>query len=268
MKLRKLLVPTLLLALACSCNNNKTVLPYFTDITEIQEGTLPVQDYRPEIKPDDELLITVTSENPQATAAYNRPAYVPPSQLGTAAVGTQTMLETYRVDSKGDISFPQLGTIHVAGMTLEGLTDYLKKRISADVEDPEVTVKFADFKVSVAGEVAKPGRFEIKSNRYSLLDALADAGDLTPYGERDNVLLVREENGERKFVHLDLNSSETLKSPYFYLRQNDYIYVSPNKVRQSNSKYDQNNSYKLSLTSTIVSATSVIASLVIALTVK
>ena len=79
---------------------------------------------------------------------------------------------------------------------------------------------------------------------------------------------MREENGERKFVHLDLNSSETLKSPYFYLRQNDYIYVAPNKVRQSNSKYDQNNSYKLSLTSTIVSATSVIASLVIALTVK
>ena len=136
------------------------------------------------------------------------------------------------------------------------------------MENPEVTVKFADFKVSVAGEVTKPGRFEISSTRYSLLDALSDAGDLTPYGERNNVLLVREENGERKFVHLDLNSSETLKSPYFYLRQNDYIYVAPNKVRQSNSKYDQNNSYKLSLTSTIVSATSVIASLVIALTVK
>ncbi len=267
MKLRNQILSSVLLVLACSCNNNKTVLPYFTDITEIQEGSLPVQDYRPEIKPDDELMITVTSENPQATALFNRPAYIPPVS-GTNSINTQYMLETYRVDSKGDISFPQLGTIHVAGMTLESLTDYLKKRIGEEVENPEVTVKFADFKVSVAGEVTKPGRFEISSTRYSLLDALSDAGDLTPYGERNNVLLVREENGERKFVHLDLNSSETLKSPYFYLRQNDYIYVAPNKVRQSNSKYDQNNSYKLSLTSTIVSATSVIASLVIALTVK
>lgn len=268
MKLRKLLVPSLLLIFACSCNNNKTVLPYFTDITEIQEGTLPVQDYRPEIKPDDGLLITVTSENPMATVAYNLPAYVPPTTQSAQTLGTQSMLEVYRVDSKGDINFPQLGTIHVAGMTLEGLRDYLVKRISKDVENPEVTVKFADFKVSVAGEVVRPGRFNITSNRYSILDALADAGDLTPYGERNNVLLVREENGERKFVHLDLNSSETLKSPYFYLRQNDYVYVSPNKVRQSNSKYDQNNAYKLSMTSTIVSAASVIASLVIALTVK
>ena len=128
MKLRNQILSSVLLVLACSCNNNKTVLPYFTDITEIQEGSLPVQDYRPEIKPDDELMITVTSENPQATALFNRPAYIPPVS-GTNSINTQYMLETYRVDSKGDISFPQLGTIHVAGMTLESLTDYLKKQI-------------------------------------------------------------------------------------------------------------------------------------------
>lgn len=268
MRLRKLLLPSLLLVLATSCNNNKTVLPYFTDIVEIKEGELPVRDYRPEIKPDDELIITVSSENPQVTSAYNLPAYIPPSASSSTGVNTQFMLETYRVDSKGDINFPQLGTIHVAGMTVEGLRDYLTKRISADVENPDVTVKLADFNVAVAGEVVKPGLVAIKGNRFTLLDALAAAGDLTPYGERNNVLLIREENGERKYVHLDLNSSETLKSPYFYLRQNDYIYVSPNKVRQSNSKYDQNNAYKLSMTSTIVSAASVLASLVIALTVK
>ena len=102
----------------------------------------------------------------------------------------------------------------------------------------------------------------------TVLDALAAAGDLTEYGERSNVLIIREENGERKFAHLDLNSSETLTSPYYYLQQNDYVYVAPNKVRQANSKYNQNNAYKLSVTSTIVSAASVIASLVIALTVK
>lgn len=261
-------MPAALLMLACSCNNNKTVLPYFTDIQTVKEGVLPVEDYRPVIKPDDELIITVSAENLEAAAPFNLPAYVPPSTLGVSALGTQQMVQTYRVDSKGDIAFPGLGMVHCEGMTLEGLRDYLVKRISEFVDNPEVFVKFAEFKVSVAGEVNEPGRFNITSNRYSLLDALADAGDLTPYGERNNVLLVREENGERKYVHLDLNSSETLSSPYFYLRQNDYIYVAPNKVRQSNSKYDQNNAYKLSMTSTIVSAASVIASLVIALTVK
>lgn len=268
MKIHKLIIPAAVLLLASACNNNKTVLPYFTDITEVKEGTLPLGNYLPEIKPDDELIITVTSENLQATAAYNLPAYIPPSVMEGATINTTIQMETYRVDSAGDINFPQLGTIHVAGMTLEQLRDYLVKRISADVDNPEVSVRFAGFKVSVAGEVQKPGRFDVKSTRYSILDALTEAGDLTPYGERKNVLLIREENGEKKFIHLDLNSSETLKSPYFYLRQNDYVYVSPNDVRRSNAKYDQNNAYKLSLTSTIVSAASVIASLVIALTVK
>ena len=122
--------------------------------------------------------------------------------------------------------------------------------------------------VVVAGEVKQPQTIRVDRNRISILDALAAAGDLTEYGERSNVLVIREENGERKFAHLDLNSSEVLTSPYYYLQQNDYVYVAPNKVRQSNSKYNTNNSFKLQVTSTIVSAASVIASLVIALTVK
>ena len=153
-------------------------------------------------------------------------------------------------------------------MTVEALQEELTKRISEDVDDPLVTVQLINFRVVVGGEVRQPRSIQITRSRYSILDALADAGDLTEYGERSNVLLVRDENGERKFVHLDLNSSETLASPYFFLRQNDYIYVEPNKVRQANSKYNQNNSFKLTVISTVVSAASVIASLVIALTVK
>ena len=102
----------------------------------------------------------------------------------------------------------------------------------------------------------------------TVLDALALAGDLTEYGERSDVLVIREENGQRTYTHLDLNKSETLNSPYFYLKQNDYIYVSPNTIKQSNSRYNTNNSYKLSVISTVVSATSVVASLIIALAIK
>ena len=267
MNLRHIFMTVSVAALLASCTPTKTVLPYFTYISKVSEGSFEVADYAPLIKPDDELMISVSSVTPEATAIYNLPLSNPAKTTEMFRVSTPQQ-QTYIVDSKGDINFPVLGKLHVAGQTIEQLQEELTRRISADVEDPHVMVAMANFRVVVAGEVHQPQSIDVKRNRYSILDALSDAGDLTEYGERSNVLLVREENGERKFVHLNLNSSDLLQSPYFYLRQNDYIYVQPNKVRQANSKYNQNNSFKLQVISTIVSATSVIASLVIALTVK
>ncbi len=250
-----------------SCNSSKTVLPYFVDISDVKEGHLPLSDFTPVIEPDDELYISVTSVSPEATAVYNIPNYNPATREVIIS-NTSPRAATYIVDTKGDISFPVLGSLHVAGMTTEQLTDMLVQKISADVKDPVVTVRLANFTVVVAGEVKTPKTISVDRNRISVLDALAAAGDLTEYGERSNVLVIREEGGKRTYAHLDLNSSETLSSPYYYLKQNDYVYVAPNKVRQANSKYNQNNAFKLSVISTIVSASSVIASLVIALTVK
>lgn len=227
-----------------------------------------MSDYMPAIQPDDELFISVSSTSPEATAVYNLPATNPPQAGDVVTVQSPVRNATYMVDEKGDITMPVLGKIHVAGMNVDQLTEYLTHEISKDVHDPVVTVRLVNFKVVVAGEVKTPQTITVNRNRVSVLDALAAAGDLTEYGERSDVLVIREENGVRKFAHLDLNSSETLNSPYFYLRQNDYVYVSPNKVRQANSKYNQNNAYKLSVISTVVSAASVIASLVIALSVK
>ena len=129
-------------------------------------------------------------------------------------------------------------------------------------------VQLVNFRINVLGEVKNPGAISVKKERYSLLDALADAGDLTEYGERSNVMLIREVDGKRIYHRLNLNNSEVLSSPYFYLQQNDVVYVEPNEIRRENAKYNQNNSYKISVVSTIVSACSVIASLIIALTVK
>lgn len=267
MKLRHIALALVLGAAVTSCSTSKTVLPYFTDISTVTSGVFEAGNYSPEIKPDDELLITVSSINPEATAIYNLPLSNPAKQTELFKVSTPSQ-QTYKVDSEGDINFPVLGKMHVAGLTTEALQQKLTELISKDVEDPLVSVSLVNFRVVVAGEVKTPKAINVGRSRFSILDALSEAGDLTEYGERSNVLLVREENGERKFVHLDLNSSETLNSPYFYLQQNDYIYVEPNKVRQANSKYNQNNSFKLTVISTIVSAASVIASLVIALTVK
>ena len=267
MKLKTIIAALGLTLLMASCNSSKNALPYFTDLKGQTSGQLPVMDYLPPIEPEDELLIMVTSPNPEATAVYNIP-FSNPALRSTVVTPTTPRQQVYVLNSKGDINFPVLGEIHVAGKNVEQVAEDLTARIRRDVADANVSVILSNFTVNVAGEVAKPSKINVYSNRYTILDALAEAGDLTPYGERTNVLVIREENGERKFGRIDLTSSEALSSPYYYLRQNDYIYVEPNKVRQSNAAYDTNNAYKLQVTSTVVSAASVIASLIIALTVK
>ncbi len=250
-----------------SCSSSKTVLPYFTDISTVADGQFDAGAYSPEIKPDDELLITIMSSIPEATAHYNLPMSNPATRddmLGYSSPQQQT----YIVSSKGDITLPIIGEMHVAGLTTEQLKDKLTEIVHKDVSDVVVRVQLINFQIIVAGEVARPSRLRVNRERFSILDAISEAGDLTPYGERSNVLLVREENGKRVFHHLNLNSAEVLNSPYFYLQQNDYVYVEPNSIRQSNAKYNQDNAFKLQVISTVVSASSVIASLIIALTVK
>ncbi|MDE6497062.1 MAG: polysaccharide biosynthesis/export family protein [Muribaculaceae bacterium] len=263
----------------CSCSARKTVLPYFADVPKNAHGEIEAGEYLSRIKPDDELLITVSALDPAATSAYSLPAYNPGTNIHNGNSSASAMMpmyianssiqiQTYIVSTDGDIQFPVLGKIHVAGMTVEDLQKLLTERISKDVEDPIVTVRIANFEVVVGGEVKQPKKILVNRSRYSVLDALGDAGDLTEYGERSSVMLVREENGKREYHRLNLNSADLLSSPYFYLQQNDYIYVEPNAVRQANSKYNQYNSFKISVISTIVSASSVVASLVIALAIK
>ncbi|MDE6287016.1 MAG: polysaccharide biosynthesis/export family protein [Muribaculaceae bacterium] len=277
-KLSLIMAMTCVIAL-CSCSARKTVLPYFADVPKDGSGVIEAGDYLSRIKPDDELLITVSALDPAATSAYSLPAYNPGTNIHNGSSATSSMLpiyvanssiqmQTFIVSSDGDIQFPVLGTIHVAGMTVEELQKLLTERISHDVEDPIVTVRIANFEVVVGGEVKQPKKIRVNRSRYSVLDALGDAGDLTEYGERSSVMLVREENGKREYHRLNLNSADLLTSPYFYLQQNDYIYVEPNAVREANSKYNQYNSFKISVISTIVSASSVVASLVIALAIK
>ncbi|MCC8114067.1 MAG: polysaccharide biosynthesis/export family protein [Bacteroidales bacterium] len=253
-------------AIMASCSSHRAPLTYFEDIDTMQ-AAIPTGDYKVKIQPSDELMITVTSEVPSATADYNLPLYNP-GKSSDMQLSTQPKQQTYIVDSKGDINFPILGLIHVAGMDVEQLREYLTQRISENVLDPVVNVQLVNFVVNVAGEVKTPGRVSVTGTRYSLLDALTAAGDLTPYGMRENVLIIREQDGKRTHARINLNDAATLESPYFYLKQNDYIYVEPTPVRKDNADYNTNDSYKLSIVSTIVSACSVITSLVIALCIK
>lgn len=248
-----------------SCSTQRQEMVYFKDI----DNTVPIAlgDYSVKIEPGDELIINVTSENPQASAAFNIPFANPASKDGLLSATTPRS-QTYLVDPEGDILFPVLGKVSVVGLTVEQLRDKLTELISKDVENPLVSVSYVYYHFDVVGEVAHPGRKTVYDSRYSILDAIAEAGDINQYGRRDNVLLIREENGKRTHVRLDLTSADVLSSPYFYLKQNDYIYVEPNNVRKDNAEYNQYNSYRLQVASVCISSAATVVSLIIALSTR
>lgn len=252
-----------------SCKSYKEV-SYFQDIDQINSKSdinESVVNYQSHILPDDMLGITVTGVDPNSIALFNLPAmsFLTPGEKEISY--TQT-LQSYLVSPDGYINFPVLGLVKVGGLTKQEGIAYLQDLISQYVKDPIVNIQFLNYRISVLGEVNKPGVFVISNDRTSILDAIGEAGDLTIYGKRDNVLLIRDNNGKKEFHRFDLNRSDLFVSPYYYLQQNDVIYVEPNQPKQKNSRYSQQDSFNVSLFSAIVSTASVIVSLVIALLVK
>ena len=186
------------------------------------------------IRAGDAMSITVSALDQEAVAPYNLPAVVY-SRPGTSSLSTTPSLQYYVVDDAGDIDFPVLGKLHVAGLKRTEVQDLIKKQLEAQVLNPIVTVNMMNTKVSVMGEVGRPGPVVMTSGRMTILEALAAAGDLTPYGRRDNVLVTREKDGKLEIARLNLRNADLYTSPYFFLQQNDVIYVSPNKVRAVSS---------------------------------
>ena len=256
-----------LLMLSCSTPKENDVV-YFKNIENQISGTMPEgKDYGITIQPEDELIITVSSEIREVTAKYNLPLNNTAGRGATETTG-QPRLQTYIVDKQGNINMPVLGTIHVKGLTTDEIATIIRNKVAEEVKDPYVKVETSGFHVNVMGEVKNPQRIRVNTKRFSILDALAAAGDITEFGRRDNVMVIREVDGQKSFQRMNLMDNSIFASPYFYLQQNDVVYVQTNDVKVQNSKYNQNNGYKLSVISTIVSAASVIASMVIALTVK
>ena len=187
---------------------------------------------------------------------------------GTVAIGNtqltaQPVLQPYLVDNEGKINFPVLGELKVGGLTKREaeqlIIDKLKPYIK---ETPIVTVRMVNYKISVLGEVARPGTFTISNEKVNLLEALAMAGDMTVWGVRDNVKLIREgADGKQKIVTLDLNKAETILSPYYWLQQNDIVYVTPNKAKARNSDIGNSTSLWFSATSILVSLASLLVTI-------
>lgn len=210
------------------------------------------------VRAGDALTIFVSALDQEAVAPYNLPTAVY-STPGEKQVATTPSLQYYTVDEAGDVDFPVLGKLHIAGLRRTEVEAMIKEELAKQVLNPTVHVNFINAKVSVLGEVTRPGQIEMKGGRMTILDALAAAGDMTPYGRRDNVLLTREVNGKLEIARLNLRDASLYTSPYYYLQQNDVIYVSPNKVRVISST---NASLWLSMVSTLASAATVIVTVI------
>ena len=242
-----------LLLVVSSCSTSKTAYFENLDIEEMS-GKMEVGNYELRIAPDDMLSITVSSVVPDAAAPYNLPA-VSYSEPGKQELTIVPNLQVYTVDKNGYIYFPIVGRIRVEGMTRNELSKFIEDKIRPELKDPFVLVQFMNFKVVVLGEVKNPGQISVQTERMSILDAIGAAGDLTIYGKRI-------------FHRFDLTDQSLFGSPYFYLRQNDVVYVMPNKAQRNNSNYNQLAQYRISVVGTVVSAISVLASLAIALFIK
>ncbi|MDB5262703.1 MAG: sugar transporter, partial [Adhaeribacter sp.] len=240
-----------ILFVSCKPSQN---LVYFSDITEAEYLTQIRNKIRPKIQTDDMLSITVSTLSPESNTLFNGGA------LGTTnspVPASQDNDNGYLVDDNGAINFPVIGQIKLEGLTKEEAVEKLTTEIAKHVKKPIINIRFLNFKISVIGEVNKPSTYTIPTEKINLLQAIALAGDLTPYGKRDNIALIREKEGTRNVVKLNLNNKELLDSPYFYLQQNDIIYVEPDKARAAQTNISRSNlqfgiSVGLSLISVLV----------------
>ncbi len=238
-----------LVSLITGCASSKKI-NYFQDQEEGSEPQETIINYEPTIQYGDVLNINVSSLEPEAAIPFN--------VFETLGNGVARPLP-YIVNAEGYINFPSLGQFKIAGLTITQATELLNEKLLPFLNNPIINIRYINFKVSVLGEVRAPGSYPVTNERITILEAIAIAGDLTIYGKRKSVTLIREQNGKRTFTNIDLTNKELFDSPYFYLTQNDIIYVESNKTRVNSSAVGPN-------TYILVSSISILISLVAILT--
>lgn len=229
-----------------SCASKKDFL-YLQSATNTGSSTT----YETKIQPDDVLLILVASENAEVSAPYNLKAYSVLSTSESGVIGREQM-QSYIVDKQGQIDFPLLGQITLGGLTKDQALILLKEKLKEHVKDAVINLRILNYKVTVLGEVTRPGAITVASERITLLEAIGMAGDLTIYGNRKNILVVREVDGVTTMNRVDITQSDLVSSPFYYLTQNDVIYVEPNKTRINSSVIGPNVTVGISIVSLLI----------------
>jgi len=247
--------------LLSSCSAVKDIA-YFQ---KVDNKNMPLKNnsglYDAHIKAKDILSITVVSTQPEASMIYN--LVVPTVGEGSSqnALFQQPTLQSYMVDIEGNIDFPVFGKIKVIGLTRKDLEKLLMDKLSSafSKETPIVTIRFLNYSVNILGEVSKPGKYDTNNDRLTIFEGLALAGDLTIYGKRENVKVLRENsNGTKDYITVNLNDKNVIFSPAYYLEQNDVVYVEPNKSRSRSSNYGTAETFAISSLSVLLTLTSLV----------
>jgi len=248
-----ILLLTIATLFVTSCASKRNLVYFQPDSTEL--NTLYEMN-APKLQPGDILAISVTADDVRATQPFNQ---VSPYQGSSGTIqSTNPFIPTYSIDSNGEIDFPKVGTVKLAGKTRTQAMDLLRRKVANYIVDPGISMVIRNFRVTVLGEVTRPGAFTIENDRITILEALGMAGDMTIYGEGKNVLVIREQDGQKEEFRLDLTKRESMNSPAYYLTQNDVVYVEPNGARVQNSKYSQTTSVFVSVMGLIITVISVV----------
>ena len=258
---RTLFYGVVLIMLTGSCRTPNNLV-YFQGIENLTPDQLEAmnQRYTPRICIDDALIINVSSPDRTTAAPFATPPYgfYAPGEAAIGISATTQNLFTYLVDENGYINFPVLGRIHVAGLTINETVRMLEERIWETAPTAVVAVQIANFKASIIGEVKLPDTYYIKSTRFSILDLISMGGDLTPLADRKNVWIHRDNNGEKIHVRMDLTDPAIFASPYYYLQQNDIVYVHPNEAQKRNSQFSMKDDVRLTAYSAIITTLSLV----------
>ncbi|UPS90981.1 polysaccharide biosynthesis/export family protein [Bizionia sp. M204] len=236
----------LLIVVVSSCVTSKEVI-YFQNEPVSEYNDIPMNSdivY----KPNDLIFISVGGDA-DAVAPFNLPAVS--YSVSSVNANADLKMPTYLIDKNGNIEYPVLGTIKLGGLSREDATSFLKNKISAYVKDPIINIRLINFTITVLGEVRNPGTFTVEDERISLIEALGLAGDLTIYGKRENVFLIRERDGKKVFTKFDLTKISTITSPNYYLEQNDVLVIEPNSAKIRSASYNQNNGVIISAVGTL-----------------
>jgi polysaccharide export outer membrane protein len=248
--LLKKIIPLFFIFLFLSCASRKDIV-YYQNIDTLAQNGKP-NSYEIKIQPDDLLMIIVSAEDPEIALPFNlNTVNINNTVNSSLAIGQQTT-QLYLVDANGFIDFPVLGHLKISGLTRSEVMKLLNDKIATYIKKPIINLRIMNFKVSIQGEVTLPGTYTVPSERITLMEAISMAKDLTIYGKRDNILLIREIDGVKTYNRVDITKSDFVNSPFYYLAQNDVIYVEPNKNKINGSAVGPNTGVLISITSIVI----------------
>ena len=256
--MKKILSFAFLLTLLFSCGTKEDVV-YFNGIGP-KDNLKGIDSYMPTYHIDDELIIVVNADEPEAAKPFNLTS-VSYSDQRRDAWGRER-LQTYIIDPEGMIDFPVIGKVKIAGLNREEAKRMLEKKLKDYIVNPIVNIRTVNYRITVQGEVARPGTYTTANERITILEAIAMAGDLTIYGERENVLVIHDYDGEKTYTRVNLKSKDLFTSPAYYLSQNDIVYVEPNKTQARASKIGAGTSVIISVVGILISVATLVVSVV------